>query len=39
MGGSTAGLYTTVPKALESHFTNDVDCIIKVVPWMAYYAL
>jgi hypothetical protein len=39
VGGSTAGLYTTVPKAPESRFTNDVDCIIEVVPRMAYYAL
>lgn len=39
VGGSTAGLYTTVAKAPESRFTNDVDCIIEVVPRMAYYAL
>lgn len=39
VGGSTAGLYNTVPKAPESRFTNDVDCIIEVVPRMAYYAL
>ena len=39
VGGSTAGLYTTVPKAPESRFTNDVDCIIEVVPRMAYYTL
>lgn len=36
VGGSTAGLYTTVPTASESRFTNDVDCI---APRMAYYAL
>ena len=39
VGGSTAGLYTTVAKAPESRFTNDVDCIIEVVPRMAYYDL
>lgn len=39
VGGSTAGLYSTVPKAAESRPTNDVDCIIEVVPRMAYYAL
>lgn len=39
VGGSTAGLYNTIPKAPESRFTNDVDCIIEVVPRMAYYAL
>lgn len=39
VGGSTAGLYNTVPQAPESRFTNDVDCLIEVVPRMAYYAL
>lgn len=39
VGGSTAGLYNTAPKAPESRFTNDVDCIIEVVPRMAYYDL
>ncbi|GAA4493102.1 hypothetical protein GCM10023172_01210 [Hymenobacter ginsengisoli] len=39
VGGSTAGLTTTVPKAPESRFTNDVDCLIEVVPRIAYYAL
>lgn len=39
VGGSTAGLYSTFAKATESRPTNDVDCIIEVVPRMAYYAL
>ena len=39
IGGSTAGLYSTVARAAESRPTNDVDCIIEVVPRMAYYEL
>ncbi|MFD2788057.1 hypothetical protein [Hymenobacter rubripertinctus] len=39
VGGSTAGLYSTAPQAAESRPTNDVDCIIEVVPRMAYYEL
>jgi hypothetical protein len=39
VGGSTAGLYSTVATAAESRPTNDVDCILEVVPRMAYYAL
>lgn len=39
VGGSTAGLYSTVARAAESRPTVDVDCIIEVAPRMAYYAL
>ena len=39
VGGATAGLYSTVPQAAESRPTNDIDCIIEVVPRMAYYVL
>ena len=39
IGGSTVGLYNTTPGAPESRPTTDVDCIIEVVPRMAYYAL
>lgn len=39
VGGATTGLYSTVSTAPESRPTNDVDCIIEVVPRMAYYAL
>ena len=36
VGGSTAGLYSTVARAAESRPTVDVDCIIEVAPRMAY---
>lgn len=39
VGGSTAGLYCTVPNAPESRPTYDVDCIIEVASLTAYYAL
>lgn len=39
VGGSTAGLYSTTARAAESRPTMDVDCIIEVVPRMAYYVL
>ena len=39
VGGTTAGLYTTIPSAPESRPTEDVDCIIEVAPLSAYYEI
>jgi predicted nucleotidyltransferase len=39
VGGTTAGLYNTVPGAPESRPTEDVDCIIEVAPLSAYYQI
>ncbi|WP_375436372.1 nucleotidyl transferase AbiEii/AbiGii toxin family protein [uncultured Hymenobacter sp.] len=39
VGGTTAGLYNTVPGAPESRPTEDVDCIIEVAPLSAYYEI
>jgi hypothetical protein len=39
MGGTTAGLYNTVPGAPEYRPTEDVDCIIEVAPLSAYYQI
>lgn len=39
VGGSTAELYSTVARAVESRPTIDVDCIIEVLPRMSYYVL
>jgi predicted nucleotidyltransferase len=39
VGGTTAGLYNTVPGALESRPTEDVDCIIEAAPLSAYYQI
>ncbi len=40
VGGATVSLYSTTPTATpEPRITDDVDCIVEVVPRAAFYAL